>query len=47
MVPAPGTEWDAGFAARQEAVRRTLLTHERLVAVLPAHGSGFILATAR
>ncbi|MGW4797164.1 hypothetical protein ACWEPC_32565 [Nonomuraea sp. NPDC004297] len=37
-----------GARAWQEAVRRALLTHERLVAVeLPAHGSGVILATAR
>ncbi|TMR17913.1 hypothetical protein ETD86_22580 [Nonomuraea turkmeniaca] len=48
MVPAPGTVWDAEFAGRQEAVRRTLLGHERLVAVdLPGHGSGIILATAQ
>ncbi len=47
MVPAPGETWDAGFTARQEAVRRTLLTHERLVAVELSHGSGVVLATAR
>jgi demethylmenaquinone methyltransferase/2-methoxy-6-polyprenyl-1,4-benzoquinol methylase len=40
--------WDAEFAAKQEAVRRTLLGHERLVAVeLAGHGSGVIVATAR
>ncbi|MGP3912787.1 O-methyltransferase [Nonomuraea sp. 10N515B] len=48
MVPAPAVVWDAEFARRQEAVRRTLLGHERLVAVeLAGHGSGVILATAR
>ncbi|WP_327587386.1 class I SAM-dependent methyltransferase [Nonomuraea sp. NBC_00507] len=48
MVPAPAVVWDAEFAGRQEAVRRTLLGHERLVAVeLAGHGSGVILATAR
>ncbi|MFG1617246.1 O-methyltransferase [Nonomuraea wenchangensis] len=48
MTPAPGVTWDAGFAARQEEVRRTLLGHERLAAVeLGGHGSGVILATAR
>ncbi|MFF4620732.1 O-methyltransferase [Nonomuraea jabiensis] len=47
MRPAPGTVWDPEFAARQEAVRRTLLTDERLVAVELTHGSGTILAAAR
>jgi demethylmenaquinone methyltransferase/2-methoxy-6-polyprenyl-1,4-benzoquinol methylase len=48
MVPAPGAVWDVEFAAKQEAVRRTLLGHERLVAVeLAGHGSGVIVATAR
>ncbi|MEV1167275.1 class I SAM-dependent methyltransferase [Nonomuraea sp. NPDC049784] len=47
MSPAPGTVWDSEFAAKQDAVRRTLLTHERLVAVELPHGSGVILATAR
>ncbi|MGP3958278.1 O-methyltransferase [Nonomuraea sp. 3N208] len=48
MVPAPGVVWDAEFTGRQEAVRRTLVGHERLVAVeLTGHGSGVILATAR
>ncbi|NRQ37430.1 SAM-dependent methyltransferase [Nonomuraea sp. NN258] len=47
MVPAPGVTWDEGFAVRQEGVRRTLLSHERLVALELAHGSGVILATAR
>ncbi|MGI5285564.1 O-methyltransferase [Nonomuraea polychroma] len=48
MVPPPGVVWDAEFASRQDAVRRTLLGHERLAAVeLAGHGSGVILATAR
>jgi predicted O-methyltransferase YrrM len=48
MVPGAGVEWDEEFAGRQEAVRRALLTDQRLVAVeLPAHGSGVIVATAR
>ncbi|MEU4508536.1 class I SAM-dependent methyltransferase [Nonomuraea wenchangensis] len=48
MTPAPGSTWDPEFAARQEAVRRTLLGHARLAAAeLGGHGSGVILATAR
>lgn len=48
MVPAPGVVWNEEFAAGQDAVRRTLLGHGRLVAVeLAGHGSGVILATAR
>ncbi|QFY13615.1 SAM-dependent methyltransferase [Nonomuraea phyllanthi] len=45
MLPAPGAVWDDEFAARQDAVRRRLLTHERLVAVELPHG--VVLATAR
>ncbi|WP_188189280.1 O-methyltransferase [Nonomuraea sp. SYSU D8015] len=48
MVPAPGVVWDQEFAGRQDTVRRTLLGHDRLVAVdMPGHGSGVIVATAR
>lgn len=47
MVPPEGTSWPEDFRLKQEAVRHTLLTHERLVAVELAHGSGVILATAR
>lgn len=48
MTPAPGSTWDSEFAARQEAVRHTLLGHDRLAAVeLGGYGSGVILATAR
>jgi demethylmenaquinone methyltransferase/2-methoxy-6-polyprenyl-1,4-benzoquinol methylase len=39
--------WDDGFSRRQEGVRQTLLTHERLVSVELPYGSGVILATAR
>ncbi|WP_214318393.1 O-methyltransferase [Nonomuraea sediminis] len=47
MVPQPGVTWDPEFTDKQEAVRRRLLTDERLVAVELAHGSGVIMATRR
>jgi predicted O-methyltransferase YrrM len=47
MVPYPHVTWDDEFSRRQEGVRQTLLTHERLVSVELPYGSGVILATAR
>jgi predicted O-methyltransferase YrrM len=43
MTPTPG--WDAGQGARQEAVRRALLTSPLLRSAELDHGSGVILGT--
>ncbi|WP_084960316.1 O-methyltransferase [Thermoactinospora rubra] len=47
MAEYPGSIWPADFRARQDAVRRALLTHPGLVAAELAHGSGVILAARR